>query len=1663
MELYGSLLNISGSVTASTFTGSFIGDGSGLTGIQASGVTGLNLSQISSGNATASISTTGFTVNKNTQIQGNLSVTGALIANEYIVSSSVVYMTTSFASGSSAFGNDNNDVHQFTGSVQITGSISLNGQAIGTGKLDETTFQAYTSSNDGRVSSLETSSGSLNSFTSSINTTIKSKLDSDGVISGSVQVNITGTTGYSTFSSSIATTTSGLTSTITSLSSSLTTSIGALSSSIATTDLNQENRLTALETSSGSLNGFTSSIDTTIKTKLNADGVISGSSQILNGSNLVSSSAQVTAYGFATTGSNLFKGTQTHSGSILPSVDNTYDLGSADYQWRDVYISSGSLYIDGTKVLSSTAQELTITTDNGQSLKILEGTTDSIILQTADGDIELKSSADGDILLDPTNGKIMLKGPVEILTGQKIQSSVGGTPVVFANDIVVSGSIDLTGTIDGIDLTAFSSSVNTRITNLESAAGSLNAFTSSANSRLSAIETSTGSLNTFTSSINTTIKSKLDSDGVISGSAQVVLTGTTGYSTFSSSVSTSIGTLSGSIATTTSGLSSSVGSLSSSVATTTSGLTSTITSLSSSVSSSIGSLSSSVATTTSGLSSTITNLSSSVATTTSGLGTSITNLSSSIATTTLNQSSRLNSIEGKTGSYATTGSNIFQGNQTITGSLYVSQDLIIAGSSSIQHISSSVVNIADNIITVNAQNPSIRFGGLAVIDSGSSPQVSGSILFDSVNNQWLFVHQNQTTVTSSVLLMGPETYNDVGNETYLTANRLVKSTGIEHLANSNISDTGTKVSINSNTEITGSLIVTGDKLTVNAIGGDEGGEILLGKPTTNTTLVGQGVTIDVWQNRLRFFEQGGNARGGYFDISSLGNGASTNLLGTAATASYVEYSNVANKPALVSGSSQITFLSISSIPSGLVSGSSQVLSGTGIWSSSAQLPSGVVSGSSQVLSGTGIWSSSAQLPSGVVSGSSQISFGSITGVPSGLVSGSSQILAGTTIHSGAFFNGISVVSGSAQISFNGITDKPTLVSGSSQISFGSITGVPGGLVSGSSQIDLTATTNYSTGIKTRLNAEGVVSGSAQITLSSTTGYSSVLNQALLTTSTPTFAELTISSNQDGKLTLRVPSSGDTSDWNYINFVGANGTRDFYFGTDSTGNPSWYRDDNGLNITLGSTATINGTQIVTNSGTWSISVSGNAATTSQRDFSSDISTTGMGRFTGWYNGNAATGLAAEIGISAGQAYLIAYNRQTSTYAAVNIESTGSTLRVSGSTVNVVNGALQQGGNQVLHAGNYTSYAMAGAGYSANQNLNTTSSPTFVGLTLSGTLNISGGASGGFTNSTLSWVSGAGGGLKIDSPGTNLNIGTGWNENIILNTGAGLTVNTNNGSGTYTSRFTVDRSGNISNTGTITTSGGIYLTDSSAALYRDNTYDIVLTQNGSSGGVLYLGGAGNVVVSIDNNNNETDRKFIVGSNAVKASNELFSVNESGNGYFSGTLQAASTLYVGGTIVRTAGGTGYLNGGYSSAETGSSTGAIYTIGGSYYPTISSLNNMYGIGYTNIGGGTAVQMTNASGWGMYVVANGTPYVWLGAEGNSSVFRGNILPHSNNSYNLGSASYGWANVYTNDLHLSNMNKPEGNDVDGTNGNWTIQEGAENLYIINNNNGKKFKIKLEEI
>ena len=73
----------------------------------------------------------------------------------------------------------------------------------------------------------------------------------------------------------------------------------------------------------------------------------------------------------------------------------------------------------------------------------------------------------------------------------------------------------------------------------------------------------------------------------------------------------------------------------------------------------------------------------------------------------------------------------------------------------------------------------------------------------------------------------------------------------------------------------------------------------------------------------------------------------------------------------------------------------------------------------------------------------------------------------------------------------------------------------------------------------------------------------------------------------------------------------------------------------------------------------------------------------------------------------------------------------------------------------------------------------------------------------------------------------------------------------------------------------------------------------------------------------------------------------------------------------------------------------------------------------------------------------------------------GHLRPSTNNTYDLGTSSIRWRNIYTNDLNLSN--EGGANDVDGTWGNFTIQEGEDDLFLINKRNGKKYKFNLTEV
>ena len=74
----------------------------------------------------------------------------------------------------------------------------------------------------------------------------------------------------------------------------------------------------------------------------------------------------------------------------------------------------------------------------------------------------------------------------------------------------------------------------------------------------------------------------------------------------------------------------------------------------------------------------------------------------------------------------------------------------------------------------------------------------------------------------------------------------------------------------------------------------------------------------------------------------------------------------------------------------------------------------------------------------------------------------------------------------------------------------------------------------------------------------------------------------------------------------------------------------------------------------------------------------------------------------------------------------------------------------------------------------------------------------------------------------------------------------------------------------------------------------------------------------------------------------------------------------------------------------------------------------------------------------------------------------GTIYPTSNNSADLGTSSRRWANLFVQDMHFSN-NESNPNKVDGTWGDWTLQEGEDQIYMLNNRNGKKYKMNLTEI
>lgn len=117
------------------------------------------------------------------------------------------------------------------------------------------------------------------------------------------------------------------------------------------------------------------------------------------------------------------------AGNIIPSSNNTVSLGDATHVFKDVYIGPGSLYIDGSKVLEASGQDIVVTADVNQNLRVV-------------------TTGSGDVEIDPTGtGVIAIKGPLQFEAGTQVTSS-DGNAIAYADPIAVDFLTSLTSNVD---------------------------------------------------------------------------------------------------------------------------------------------------------------------------------------------------------------------------------------------------------------------------------------------------------------------------------------------------------------------------------------------------------------------------------------------------------------------------------------------------------------------------------------------------------------------------------------------------------------------------------------------------------------------------------------------------------------------------------------------------------------------------------------------------------------------------------------------------------------------------------------------------------------------------------------------------------------------------------------------------------------------------------------------------------------------------------------------------------------------------------------------------------------------------------------------------------------------------------------------------------------
>jgi len=185
------------------------------------------------------------------------------------------------------------------------------------------------------------------------------------------------------------------------------------------------------------------------------------------------------------------------SSSLIPSINNAFDLGSESKIWRDLYISSGSIKMfDGAGALVSTITATSLNS-NTSSVNALNSFSASVIATES--------------IINTFTSSV-----------NTATSSLNS----FSASVIATGSL----------INTFTASVNTFSASVIATGSLINTFTSSVNS-FSASVIATGSIiNTFTSSVNTFSASVIATGSIINTFTSSVNTSTASLNSFSSSI-----------------------------------------------------------------------------------------------------------------------------------------------------------------------------------------------------------------------------------------------------------------------------------------------------------------------------------------------------------------------------------------------------------------------------------------------------------------------------------------------------------------------------------------------------------------------------------------------------------------------------------------------------------------------------------------------------------------------------------------------------------------------------------------------------------------------------------------------------------------------------------------------------------------------------------------------------------------------------------------------------------------------------------------------------------------------------------------------------------------------------------------------------------------------